>query len=1168
MRKTRLFIQKEPALRNNTFSKNVVVNNSSPTRLLFDSWDDYSPALAGTPPAAKYFPNQLRPWDGTTTTALVQDIGAVSGIYTIAVEIEKYDRNDSVYDGNYCVGIGNKVVYLGPNGTVSTMNPSVLSDPGVYIFTLTVSESDLNDPVFGNKLNITASGNQYLASHPIRNLGIKSIYIKDFVGDYHEVDLYDDVDVSITYNVADVRDISKKDSNYSYTFNIPNTSENAQLFDLVSEIASHNSTFELERSYKAYMDVDGYRTFEGLFKLNKVVINDTKEISYQGNLYSNFIEFVKTLGTSTLRGNENTLNDLNFSSDTVLLTESEMYNRLTSMPNGMLLTLANKPFIVGGYDEWGGNWTGDDVKTNQPFITDANFPGNLIHPWFFDQLTPCLRIKDIWDKIFADARYNYVSEFLNNTADNRTDFDFTKLVYPYTGANTELGDGEGHCIISLKNATAPTGWLLYLQGDNKAYLTQLLPVYGATTQTPNISSSRYSLDDNLSGSSLASWIFTAPTDGYFRVKANMLLQLCTQMWYQPAATTIVPIGDTVNCTDTSNYDYSIYAKMYIQHAFNNITVFANGDKTENLKSNYYQHNPDGQNYFDQNIFGETEVKADETFYMHAGERIIFEVGFRVPAKRTDSTALYVYNGYNAFPYQFQLYLRNNIDVGENIIEIQQISNFGIGNKFDPTYILNPKTKKIDFINSIIKKFNLYFEDISGKYDVNTNTYYGERTFRIEPRDMYYSLNNEVRDWTNKVDVSTIEFNRIDDYLYKCLEFKDKANEDVMVKDYNSYEYVEGEFGEEIVFGELYVNEDEKLEIGTHFGQTMVVPVNTSAKFIEFPSMITFTDGKPKEKEIGDKMLFLSKNNMVDESTTNMLYNGEVIGLYRRQFTYNGAVPFDYTLLTPYNITSTYNWSGHLNHPYGKDTADLNYGWANWYMENLNFQWVTNNNAYNRFYKNMVDNYNDVDARLMKCNAYISPSDIAALQLSDTILVNGIAYHINKISQWKNNEKAVKIELIKVIDSNGSIPVIPIKSPMNAPQQRALQTTTRHLLNLTKNELVVKINEANKTIEKMEKLYADLDARLKKLEGDGSTSTDPPKDDGSNQSSGDGGTGTIKDEEEKPYVVHDSFRKESPGEVIPPWKMKMTDYPWYKHQQQFYSGYSHTGSPISRSSNIN
>ena len=1167
MRKTRLFIQKEPSLRNGTFSKSSEVNNSNPVRRIFDGWEDYSPGLTGTPPTAMYFPNQLKPWDGTISTALVQDIGALSGIYTIAVELERWNPLDGLYDGNYCVGIGNKYVYLGPNGTVSTSNPSVLSDPGVYIFKIALSEADLNDPLFGNKLNIIASGNQYLASHPIRNLGIKSVFIKDFVGDYQEVDLYEDVEVPITYNVADVRDISKKDSNFSYTFNIPNTTENAQLFDLVGEIACHNAPFELERSYKAYMDVDGCRTFEGLFRLKKVVIGDDKEVSYQGNLYSNFIDFVGTLGISTLRGNEDVLDDLDFSSDTVLLTEAEMHSRLTGMPSGMVLTLANKPFIVGGYDNWGGTWTGGDVKTEQQFIQDANYPGKLIHPWFFDQLTPCLRIKDIWDKIFADARYEYVSEFLNNTSKNNTGFDFTSLVYPYTGANTELGDKKGHCIISLKNATINTSYLLHLQGDNESSLSSILPVYGATTQTPNISSTRYSLDDNIGGSSLASWIFTAPTDGYFNVKANMLLQLCTQMWYQSGGgTTIVPTGDTVTCTmpGDSDYQYSIYAKMYIQHSLNNITIFADGDKTEELNPSYYQHIPDQQVYFDRNIFGETEVKADQSFYLQAGERIIFEVGFSVPAKKTDNSALYSYNGYPTFPYQFQLYLKNNLNVGDNIIEIQQISNFGIGNKFDPTCILNPKTKKIDFLNSIIKKFNLYIEDISGKYDQNTNTYYRERTFRIEPRDMYYSLNDNVRDWTEEVDVSSIEFNRVDDYLYKRLLFNDKANEDVYVKDYNSYEYTGGDFGEKIVDGELHVDDNEKLEINTQFGQTMVVPVNDKAKFIEFPSMISFTDGKPKDKELGDKMLFICKNNMADENATGMLYNGEVIGLYRRQFTYNGNTPFDYGLLVPYNVAGVYNWAGHLNMPYGKDTADLNFGWASWYLENLNFTWATSNNAYNRFYMNMLDNYNDVDARIMKCEAYISPKVIAELQLSDTIIVDGIPYHINKINQWKTGDTSVKIELIKLIDSLSALP----DAPLRRSQPRGLQTTTRQMVNQLK--VVVEENQTGneKSLAEIKKLLENMDARLKKLEGDGSTSTDPPKDDGSNQSSGDGGTGTIKDEEEKPNVVYDSFRKESPGEVIPPWKMKMTDYPWYKHQQQFYSGYSHTGSPISRSSNIN
>ena len=112
------------------------------------------------------------------------------------------------------------------------------------------------------------------------------------------------------------------------------------------------------------------------------------------------------------------------------------------------------------------------------------------------------------------------------------------------------------------------------------------------------------------------------------------------------------------------------------------------------------------------------------------------------------------------------------------------------------------------------------------------------------------------------------------------------------------------------------------------------------------------------------------------------------------------------------------------------------------------------------------------------------------------------------------------------------------------------------------------------IDAILKTIANLDARLKKLEGDGGTSTDPTP--------GDDGSGTIKDDEEKPKddgkTIQRQFKKEQRAKIIkdaydrlasiPASKRKLSDYPWYQQQMRLYSGYSHTGSPISKSSNIN
>ena len=76
-------------------------------------------------------------------------------------------------------------------------------------------------------------------------------------------------------------------------------------------------------------------------------------------------------------------------------------------------------------------------------------------PMFFDEMTPFLFIKEIWDKIFEQAGFSYVSAFLTNDAANDTEFEFDHLVYP--AANFRVStDKDIYSIVSF-NALEMSG---------------------------------------------------------------------------------------------------------------------------------------------------------------------------------------------------------------------------------------------------------------------------------------------------------------------------------------------------------------------------------------------------------------------------------------------------------------------------------------------------------------------------------------------------------------------------------------------------------------------------------------------------------------------------------------------------------------------------------------
>lgn len=217
---------------------------------------------------------------------------------------------------------------------------------------------------------------------------------------------------------------------------------------------------------------------------------------------------------------------------------------------------------------------------------------------------------------------------------------------------------------------------------------------------------------------------------------------------------------------------------------------------------------------------------------------------------------------------------------------------------------------------------------------------------------------------------------------------------------------------------------------------------------------------------------------------------------------------------------------HFNVPFGSDTADLNFGWAMWYYQNLNGTWATSNNCYNQFYQRMVDDYNNVNARIMTCNCYLSPEDIRDLQLSDTILINNVPYHINKIEQWKNGSTPTKCEFIKILENKSELdPVFKKdndKDKYNNPPRPNIVTPIS-----VQAEMTTLLSAQNDIIVKMQETMKTMDERIKKLEGGGSDGG-TTNEDGSTTSE----DGSTSNENNKPTEMEDEPKIEPKNEDEP------------------------------------
>ena len=326
-----------------------------------------------------------------------------------------------------------------------------------------------------------------------------------------------------------------------------------------------------------------------------------------------------------------------------------------------------------------------------------------------------------------------------------------------------------------------------------------------------------------------------------------------------------------------------------------------------------------------------------------------------------------------------------------IISIAQQDGFYEGNPFYPNEILNPKTTKLDFFNTFVKMFNLYVEDVSGKPKPDGSGIYPNKCLRIEPYECYYDVNqSSTLDWTDKIDWDNVEYNRVEEYLYNTQRFTIEQNNDFFNEDYNSTWIMD--YGCRDVKGPYCTtNEENKIELKTGgFCCGLVSPYTDT---IQCPKAFTINKqgNVDTKKEYSDALFFLWRNKTQLSTQSGNNY------LIKLQSNLSAA---------SININDYY-CADVANNGYGDDTATLL--WASPQDRELK------NDLYNAFYKKQIDDYTSPDAMVMKAQIYLSSFDITKLKLSDRVIIDGRAWRILELNQWKNEKTPCEVILIKVLN---------------------------------------------------------------------------------------------------------------------------------------------------------
>ena len=728
-----------------------------------------------------------------------------------------------------------------------------------------------------------------------------------------DVPLEGSLSPNLTYSIQDIKELDKRKSTYSKTVTLPGSKVLNDLFNFIFEI-NIDGTFNPNLKADAVYLVDSQTILNGFIQLKDIHYLDNSHIIYKCVLLGTTANFFTDLAEKELTDIQG-LNDYQH-------PWNELEQR-ASWDTSIAYLGSTLPFQYGrGYVypliDYG---VATDLETYE--ATD---------------LYPAFYVKELWDRIFADAGYTYTSNFLNSNLDKR----FKRGIIPFNGDKFGLSSAQ------INNRI--------FEADTPVFTSSMIDI--SNSASSDISFTDVSDPGNIHNAG----IFTAPGTGRYNISTSIDVTAL----YKPTATETVQanirtrivlfiINTTTGQTLGSNMmfiapDYSNVFSVGGTYATATNPIPPNDNYTNNVNfvSGAYNVQPRSYNPANRLIVNLSDIP------LFNGDNVkVFATAQNLTISRTPPYGQY-YNATSGNSYN-GLFDINIVNTG--LFKANQVnSEYAYQDTIDMYGCLPRKIKQRDFVMSIVNMFNLFIEP-----DVNN-----PNNLRIEPRDDFY--NASVINWTGKLDVSQ-------DLVYKPMALLDASRyifsykED---KDYYNQKYIESYddiYGQrEIIVNNEFLNKTDTNKI--IFSPTPLVGQSSNDRVL---STIIKLDQYQQAQKTSSNIRYLIYNGLKATATT---------------WTHQGDLQLDY----PY--------SGHFDDPFNP-TVDLNFGlpYEIYYDSTYYPITVTNNNLYNEFHKKQVDEITDKDSKVVKGRFYLTPLDISTLSFKKQYFFNNAYHRLLKVNNY-------------------------------------------------------------------------------------------------------------------------------------------------------------------------
>ena len=791
-------------------------------------------------------------------------------------------------------------------------------------------------------------------------VNVRTIYLNSTptqVGLYEFLDLYGDIPIKINKSFAELQDISKRNSDYSIGLQLPGSKKNNRFFENFFDVDTVSLYFNAIARTPINVLINDESYFEGYMRLNKVSVMNSK-IEYDVTLYSTVGDLFGKIGNNLVK-------DLNFK-DTQYL-----FNHIFDK------------FIVSNWDNF------------NPLYHQSDSEPSLFYPVLHNGY-----------EYTGNTNNETVVNLSGSTVSGQTRLYTTTKVGAYSGYTAAYADG-----VQRYRINSPEDGILDNQlkpALNIRKLIQLMfKTYGYTIKSDFFNTP---------------WFRLLYMYGYFSSDT-------TKFSYKTQAPSVLSPSNVEvllnESTISDEYEYcggdpqiktTRKYDIYVVKAGTGTPCFCDSSITVVLKFKLYKcDSPTGTNY---------------------------EQTVTIPANSTGATYTWISNGYypiqsgvscgcSTCAWEWQQNFGANASLTSVGISTQTLSYQPVpanttkyyedGDYVDFGLVVDPLIKQIDLLSSIAKKFNLVFVQDP---DVPNQII-------IEPYS-YFIGTGTIHDWTDKISFDkgfTVEpaLNYIESNLILTdLEDGDFGNK--TFKDQNNRIY-----GQNNVFNPTDFKSQEK-KIDTIFSPELIRkwdPTNdlTISGNVKLPLGINYAY-TTEAKNVGGTQKVDNLYKGVKTKPKLFYYMGNFspfLDTYGESLPYSGYVLTNKFYVSPSSGGTTPRESFNapiISHtmPIGNpdDNKINNDSICNLFNSETpidlgvqTYNVYTENDIYNLFYSNRINNLYNPNTRFLKGNFYLKYSDIKNLKPQDVIKINDQYFLMNKIDGFNlTNTELTNVELVQ------------------------------------------------------------------------------------------------------------------------------------------------------------